>query len=102
MTIHTEHRKQKPKRADFRWEGKRYWISSCDYWSLWDGEYDEFVTFEVKDYETDEEYYGPEADEDADENYPINNKRWEDFMDKVHKVGHRVLPVDPYHFPSTW
>lgn len=92
MTIHVEHRKQKPKRADFRWEGKRYWISACDYWSLWDGEYDEFVTFTVKDYETDEEYYGPENDD----------KKAMDFLDKVHHVGHRVLPVDPRHFPSTW
>ena len=100
MSVNTVHRKAKPKRADFRWEGRRFWIRSCDYYELWDGEYNRFVVFEVVDYETDEEYHGPEADENTDENYPINNKRWEDFMDKANKAGHRVLPIDPFYWDS--
>jgi hypothetical protein len=100
MSVNTVTRKQKPKRADFRWENRRFWIRSCDYYELWDGEYDRFVVYEVADYETDEEYCGPEADENADENYPINNDRWEDFMDKAYRAGSRVLPVDPYNWDS--
>ena len=92
MTCHTAYRKQKPKRADFRWEGKRYWISECDYWELWNGEYDRFVTFAVKDYETDEEIFDPYGDD--------SHPQWLAFMDKVYQVGHRVLPVDPYNFDS--
>ena len=94
------YRDKKPKRADFRFDGGRYWISSVEYIELWDGEYSTFFVFNVKDYETDEDFYLDDSEESGDPDYPLHDDKWMQFYDKVDKVGHRVFPVGSMFTPS--
>ena len=84
--------REKPKRADFRLHGKRWWIESIQYYDLWDGEYVRFVAYNAKNFETNEDgYYYYDDDEDP---------KWLEFFDKVDEVGHKVMYPDYRKFPS--
>ena len=52
-------RKKKPKKPDFEYKGKQFWISNCDCIEMWDGEYGEYddplVFFGVLYFDTDKE-----------------------------------------------
>jgi len=82
----------KPKRADFRMHGKRWWIASIHYLEWWDDEYTRVVSYNAKNFETDEDaYYDYQDDKDP---------KWLEFFDKVDEVGHRVMYPDDHNFPS--
>lgn len=79
--------RDKPKRADFRYKNKRYWVKNyhaVD--SSAEGEIDHWYQYTFLDYDTDEEV-------DEDIFYE------EDFMDKGYKAAERIFPPSELDFP---
>lgn len=89
MSNYTEYRFKKPKRADFRFDGGRYWIWKVELLVWWDGEYSHDTMHYVKDYETDEEVDVP---------YPDTDPRWEKWMQLVEEKGNWFLPLQNFSY----
>ena len=39
MTYNATFFRKKPKKPDFEHKGEKFWISQCDRYEMWDGEY---------------------------------------------------------------
>lgn len=75
--------RNKPKKADFIFNNRRYWIDECYKHTDWtDGEYDRWVSYSVLNYETDEE-------ETMD---GFTDEQEEQFIDKLYEVGAKLFP----------
>ena len=81
MTYNSSGKRVKPKRADFVYKKKRYWISDYDSVELWTGEYDCMTSFTIRDYESDNEI-----------DYELLNED-DDFDEKAYNAGMRVFPT---------
>ena len=82
--------RNKPKRCDFRYKDKRYWVknyTAID--SSSEGEEDHWYQYTFLDYDNDEEV-------DVDVFYE------DEFMDKAHRVARNIFPPSQLDFPSGW
>lgn len=86
----------KPKRADFRFKGRRLYFYDSETTSMWTGEYEYFRISYVKDFVTDEEFYAEDVYE---------GQEWEDYLEVFFKAEMRIFgPVNcaPYDCDNVW
>lgn len=70
-------RHRKPKKADFIFDNKRYWISGVSGMLLWDKEYISISWYDALHYEDDSE--------------PTSAEQTDDFFEACEKAGRRVM-----------
>ena len=76
-------KRNKPKKADFIFNKKRYWINECTKHTDWfNGEYLLWSTYNCLEYESDKE-------ETMEE---FTDEQTDTFIEKLYKAGERIFP----------
>jgi hypothetical protein len=79
MTYNATFFRKKPRKPDFEHKGEKFWVSQCDRYEMWDGEYTPpLVIFIALYFDTDKEV-DPKKETTL-------------FLNKVYEKGNKLFP----------